>query len=306
MVDLAGHAGEHPDDHDHGEDKDDLLAQRQLAQRQQGDAGAEDEAAAEDAPIGRPPLAGLEPHQQRTRYGDQRHDQAEQEHGLVGEPLRQQARHPGDREDAERQRQSAEHLHHAEVVVDFGLGTRSAVGVGARHHFRAHGVGHHVLQHQARHGQERGDDVEPAGGQHRDPPSRGAGQQDEGDRDHAGADEYVDAPLRAQERHGVDQLAEHHLRGPRQGEPGRQGGQLGRRPGEALLDPEGLGDGGEPHGAVGEIDHQQRQILATHGAHRRQQCALDLPSPIVGRPWACGIHRSKHPALRRFANMPGR
>ena len=144
----------------------------------------------------------------------------------------------------------------------------------------------------ARHRQKRGDDVEPIGRQHRDPSPRGAGQKHEADGDHPGTDEHVDAPLRAQQRHGVDQLAEHHLYGPGQREPHRQRGQLGRCPGQALLDPESLGDGGEPHGAVGEIDHQQRQIFAAHGAHRRQQRALDLRSSN-SRP-ALGL---RHPSI---------
>ena len=103
-------------------------------------------------------------------------------------------------------------------------------------------------------------------------------------------DEHVGAPLRSQQRNGVDQLAEHHLHRPRQAEPDRQGGQLGRRPGERLLDPERLGDGGQPHGAVGEVDHQQRQILEAHGAHGRQQGVLDLLLPVVGMGGACGFH----------------
>ena len=43
------------------------------------------------------------------------------------------------------ERQPAQHLHHAEVVVDLGLRARAAVGIDARHHLRAHGVGDDVL-----------------------------------------------------------------------------------------------------------------------------------------------------------------
>ena len=95
-------------------------------------------------------------------------------------------------------------------------------------------------------------------------PPAAAGQQDEDSGDQAGADEHVGAALRAEQRHGVDQLAEHHLDGPRQREPDGERGELGRRPGERLPDPEGLRDADEPRRPIGEIDHQQRQIGEPH------------------------------------------
>ena len=107
------------------------------------------------------------------------------------------------------------------------------------------------------------------------------------DRDQAGADEHVGAALRAEQRHGVDQLAEHHLHGPRQAEPDRQRGSSAGVQVRAFLTQKVSATAVRPDGAVGEIDHQQRQIREPHGADRRQQRVLDLLPPVVG-----GVSRS--------------
>ena len=44
---------------------------------------------------------------------------------MIGQHLRQLARQAGDGENADRQRQPAQHLHHAEVVIDLGLRPRA-------------------------------------------------------------------------------------------------------------------------------------------------------------------------------------
>ncbi len=72
----------------------------------------------------------------------------------------------------ERQRETAQDLHHAEILVDVGLVARRAVGMRARHDLRAHGVGDDVLQHDADDGQKLRRDVEHLGRRERDPLSR--------------------------------------------------------------------------------------------------------------------------------------
>ena len=218
------------------------------------------------------------------------HDQAEQEDLVVGQVLRKPSGKTGNREDAERKRQSPEHLHHAEIVIDLLLRARRAVGVVAGHDLRAHGIGHDVLQDHAGHADERSNDVDLIGRQHRDPAAGGTGQQNERKGDEAGADEHVGAALRTEQRHGVDQLAEHHFDGPRQGEPDGQRGQLRGRPGQGVLDPEALGDAHETHRAIGEIDHQEGQVRQPQGADRRQQRILDLLPPIGGGCGLAGVH----------------
>ena len=256
---------------------------------------AEGHAAAQDAPVDGALLAGLEPHEQGAGDRNERDDQAEQKDLVVGEMLRKPSRKTGNREDSERQRQPPEHLHHAEIVVDLLLQARRSVGIVARHDLRAHGVGHDVLQHHARHADERGDDVDPIGRQRRDPAAGGARQQDERKGDQAGADENVGAALGAEQRHGVDELAEHHFYGPRQGEPDGQRGELRRGPGQGVLDPEALGDADEAHRSIREINHQQRQVLPPQGADRRQQRILDLLPPIGGRCGLAGVHGCRLP-----------
>ena len=215
-IDLVRHASQHPDHHAHREDEDDFLIEGDRAQRQQHHHRTEGDAAAEDAPVGRALLARLQTDEERARDRYERDDEPEQKDGRVRQPLRQPAGNAGDGKDAERQGEPAQHLHHAEVVVDLGFGAGAAVGVLPGHDLRAHGIGDHVLQNGARNRQEGSHDVERVGAHHRDPAAGSTGQQDETDGDQTGAHEDIDASLRAEHRHGVDHLAEHHLDGPRQ------------------------------------------------------------------------------------------
>ncbi len=45
---------------------------------------------------------------------------------LAAEMMRQPAREPGHRQDADAERETAEHLHHGEVGADVGIGPRLA------------------------------------------------------------------------------------------------------------------------------------------------------------------------------------
>ena len=153
----------------------------------------------------------------------------------------------------------------------------TAVRVAARHHLRAHGVGDHVLQHDADHRHQRGDHVLHLGTRERDPFAGGPRQQDQARCHEPSAEEHVDAPPRAEDRHGIDQLAEHHLHRPRQRHPHANGGEIGRRQrGQLLLDPEAVGDRGHAERAVGEVHHQQRQIGEPERLDGRQHRALQL------------------------------
>ncbi len=92
-------------------------------------------------------------------------------------------------------------------------------GVGARHHLGGHRVRHHVLHHGADRHQHRAEDVEVVGAGEGEPAAGGAGQDDQARRHECRADQDVGFPLRAEDRHGVDQFAEHHLHGPGQRQP---------------------------------------------------------------------------------------
>ena len=258
---------------------------------------AEGDAAAENAPVDRAALDRLQGDQQRAAHRDQRNDQPGQEHRLVGVDAGDPSGDTGDDEHAERQRQPPQHLHHAEFAIDLVLGARGAVRVLAVDDLGAHGVGDDVLDDDAEHAGEGAEPIEVFRAREGQPSARGAREEQQPRGDKSGPDEHVDAALRAEDRHGVDQLAEHHLHGPRQRRPNGQRGELGRRQRQRLLDPEALRHGDEAQRAVGEVDHQQRQVARPEGADRVEQRVLQLPPEIVPAPNLGGSHVR---ALRRL------
>jgi hypothetical protein len=63
-------------------------------------------------------------------------------------------------------------------------------------------------------------------------------------------------------------LAEHHFHRPRQAEPDAYSGKLRRGERQTLLDPHVATHVDDAEGAVGEVDHQQRQIGAAEAEQR--------------------------------------
>ena len=114
---------------------------------------AEREPAAQDAPVGRPLSLDLQAHQIAPLAEMIGMTSPIRNTVVVRSHARQPAAEPGDGERADRQREPAQDLHHAEIVVDVRLRPRRAVGVRARHDLGAHGIGDDVLQHDAEHDQ---------------------------------------------------------------------------------------------------------------------------------------------------------
>ena len=283
LVNVRGDSQQHQDHHGHRDYEDQLLIEGQAGDTEDGDDGSERNATAEQAPIRRSALGGFEPHQQRPCHRDQRHDQAEQKHRLVRKDLRQIARQPRDRQDAERERQPPHDLHHAQVAIDGGFVPRRAIGVFARHHLRAHGVGDDVLQYDAGDREQRGQDVNLVRRGEGDPLAGSARQQHQSSRDERGTQEHIDAPLRPKDRHGIDQLAEHHLDGPGQRQPDAEGSEILRGQGERVLDPEAVGNRRDAERPIGEVDHQQRQIGDAELPDRRNECRFYPCAPRLVR-----------------------
>ena len=174
--------------------------------------------------------------------------------------------------------------------------TRGAVGALAFDNLRGHGVGDHVLQDDADDDEKLRGDVKRVLAGEGDPAACRAGKNDEPGGDEARANIDIGATLRAEDRHRVGQLAEHHLDGPGQRQPDGDGSELSRREGQRFLDPERLGDGDEPKRAIGEIDHEQRQIAEPHGAdrgeNRRPQPVADVPPAALHGGW--WVRRCRH------------
>jgi hypothetical protein len=259
---VRGEPPQHPPQHqaDAGErdEEDRLLGEAEGGEAEERGGCGQQHAAAEDAPVERARPGRLEPHAQRARNRYRRHREAGEEHFVVGEHLGEQSGDPGDRERAERVGEARQHLDAGEVGIDLGLRPRAAAGVEAGHHGGAHGVRHHLLHDAADHHQELGQHVEPLGRGEGDPSPGGSGEQDEAGGDQARPKTGIGAPLRAEHGDGVDELAHHHLGGPRQLQPHRERGELGRCQRQRLPDPEGVGNGNEAQRAGGEMDRQQR------------------------------------------------
>jgi len=264
-----------------------LLTEWQAGERNRRHGEPEHEASAQDAPVRRPAFAGLELHEQGAAGRDHRYREADQEHGLVGQDLREPAARAGDQEGPGGERQPSQDLHHAEVVIDVGFRARASILLGARHDLRAHGVGDDILQHDADDDEKLRCDIKMLGGRERDPLSGGTREQDEAAGNEARADVDVGAPLRAEYRHAVDELAEHHFHRPRQRQPDTELGQRRRRERQRLLDPEAVGDGDQAQRAISEVHHEERPIDRPHGTHRRQQRALGGPPQVLDRRCRC-------------------
>ena len=207
VVDLLRHAGQHPDHHGHRDDEDDLLAV--------GDA-ARAPSTVTTAPKTMPPprmrqsigaaLAGLEPHEQGAGDGDQRGRS-----GRAGTPCRRRDTAPAIRRGRRRRRCRTTAPAGRAPAPCRGRGRSPASGAGVPSGLVRGTTS--VLMASA----TTSCSTTPVtliseamtkmlvGGQHRDPAAGGARQQDEDEGDQAGADEHVGAPLRAEQRHGVDQ-----------------------------------------------------------------------------------------------------
>ena len=224
------------------------------------DHRAERDAAAEDAPVDGAAFGGFRSAQEHARDRNRRDDQADQENRLARHQVGKPSGQPRDRENAARDREAAEHLHHAELDPHHVVRPFLAGLVGARDDLRRHRVRHHVLHHGADGQQQRAHDVEMIGTGECEP-SAGGACEDEQTGGHEGcADQDVGFPLRAEDRHGVDQFAEHHLDGPGQHQPHGDAGEFRRREREAFLDPEIARHVDQADRAVGEIHHDHRHV----------------------------------------------
>ena len=203
------------------------------------------------------------------RYG--RNDQSEQKDRLAIEDARQPAGSSGHRQDAGRQRQAADHLHHAELGAHLLVRPGIAGDVAASDDLGRHGVGDHVLHDGADDDQHRAEKVEMVGAGEGYPSAGGAREREHSACRQGRADEDIGPALRAEDGHAVDQLAEHHLDGPGQGQPDADPGELGRVQGQLLLDPHVAADVDDAQRAIGEIDHHQRQIGEAEALDRSQQ-----------------------------------
>ena len=77
----------------------------------------------------------------------------------------------------------------------------------------------------------------------------------------------------------IDQMAERHLQRPGDARPESQGGKKFRREPEVILDEKGPDDGRQARYAIGDIDHQGRQIGEPELASELQDYAIE---PVVG------------------------
>ena len=211
-------------------------------------------------------------------------DEPEQKDRRPAEEAREPARRAGDREDAERQREAAEHLHQAEFSADVVLGARVSGVIGAWHDLGRHRVRDHVLDQRSDHDQQRAEQIgllrlrelQRAGGRGRED-KHAAGRE-------RGADQDVGAALRAEDRDTVDKLAEDHLHGPRQAQPYAETGKLGRAELETFLDPHVARDVDEPERPIREIDHDQREVAAA-GIRGSAAGSRRATAPGPCRPW---------------------
>ena len=162
-IEFAGDEHQHGADHRHRQDEDQSPGRTARATARARARGAEGEAAAENAPVDRPPLDGLGLISNTPGTEIAGTTSASRNTVSRGRKPREPAGQPGDGENAEPKRQAAEHLHHAELGANLVLGPRTARGVDAGHDLGRHRVGHDVLDHRADHDQHRAEDVELAG-----------------------------------------------------------------------------------------------------------------------------------------------
>ena len=147
LIEVLGDAVQHQRDDRKRDGEDDLLAHRQAAQADDEDGSTKHETAAKNAPVDRLRLGAVETDENGAGDGDRGDDEAEQEHGLVAEHLREPARKARDREHAGPQCEPAKHLDHAEVALDLEQRPRRAVGLRAIDDLGGHGIGDDVLEH---------------------------------------------------------------------------------------------------------------------------------------------------------------
>ena len=274
-VQLIDHAKQHGDHNRHGNEKDQFLVVRHAAEPEPRHNHTEGRAAAKNAPVDRFDGDIFQPHQQRAQYRYGGHAQPEQEHGLVGIKLRQQAAEARHGKYAERQSQPAQNLDHAEIMPDVGFRPRASIFVFAIHHFSAHGVRHHILEHDADDDQQFRRDVEHIEGKVRIPAARGPGEDQQPNGNQRCPGKHVYTTLRPEQGHRIHDLPEHHLDGPGQRQPDAERGEAGRRHVKRLLDPEAFGNADQPQRAIGKIDHEERQIAQPHRLNRRDQRRLE-------------------------------
>ena len=232
------------------------------------DHRAERNAAAEDAPVDGAAFAGFRSAQEHAGDRNRRDDQGDEENRLPRRQVGKPSGQPRDRENPARNRESPEHLHHAELDPHHVVRPFVAGLVGACDDLRRHGVRNHVLHHGADSQQQRAHDVELIGTCECEPSAGGPCEDEQTGRHEGRADHDVGFPLRAEDRHGVDQFAEHHLDRPGQHQPYGDAGEFRRCERKTFLDPEIAGHVDQADRAVGEIHHDHRQVARSERLDR--------------------------------------
>ena len=91
-VEVAGHEEQHRANHQHRQHEHQFLRKRQTAERDGKDEQPEADAAAENAPVERPPLARFRPDQQYSQDRERGNDEAEKKYRFTGKELGEPSR----------------------------------------------------------------------------------------------------------------------------------------------------------------------------------------------------------------------
>jgi hypothetical protein len=247
-----------------------ILAVRNGSERECEDDGSERHSTAKNAPVERSPFAGLRLDQQNADHRNGWNDQSQQKDNLAIEDARQPAGKSGHCQYSGRQRQATNHLHHAELGAHVLFRPRVSDCVTAGDDLGRHRLRNHVLNHGTNHDQHRAENIEIIHADKRDPSPGRASEGQHATRGQRRADQHIGRSLRAKDGHAVYQLAEHHLDCPWQAQPHANSGKLGRIQGQSLLDPHVATEVDDPQCAIGEKDHDQRQIGQVKPVDRSQ------------------------------------
>ena len=303
----------------HGAEEDDLLVVWDISEAHDQGEGHEDQAAAQDPPVGRGQLgtpvdhllgggvvvavgaqalelAPLE-HPAEDDAGDRGHWDQEREfidpdigaellglvHGLYA--VEQEDVEQGHEDTAADDGDPPQGLHGG-VHEPLGLGREGvAVPIDRRDRLHRHGIGHHVLDHIARGRQKHAQDV-PGRHRHQGAHGLGPGEQAQHDQQARGdqrGPQIDQGGLVAPDQ--VHQVADGHLQRPGDHGPEAQGRQELRREAEVVLDEEGPDDGRQARDPRRQIDHQRGQIGQAQLPPQLQDVAVE---PVVGSVSAWG------------------
>ena len=111
-----------------------------------------------------------------------------------------------------------------------------------RDHFCRHRIRDNILNDRADHQQHCAKHIKIIGASKGEPTPGGAGKDHKTGNHQQRSDDDVRFALRAEDRHGVHEFAEHHFHCPGQSEPDADSRELRGRERQALLDPEVAGD----------------------------------------------------------------